>query len=78
MQTPFVRKGNLGITRITAEKDILKVKLLDLQGGYPKKTLILLVRLISHTYMNVWESEEPLLCVKQQHPIHLNIFHGIF
>ena len=64
MQTPFVRKGNLGITRITAEKDILKVKLLDLQGGYPKKTLILLVRLISHTYMNVWESEEPLLCVK--------------
>ena len=49
MQTPFARKGNLGDTRITAEKDILKVKLLDLQGGYPKKTLILLVRLISHT-----------------------------
>ena len=49
MQTPFARKGNPGDTRITAEKDILKVKLLDLQGGYPKKTLILLVRLLSHT-----------------------------
>ena len=46
MQTLFVRTGNLGDTRITAEKDILKVKLLDLQGGYPKKTLILLILVI--------------------------------